>query len=233
MIIANRKGFTLLELVIWIVVISLGLIWIIVMMQWWLKFVDRTRQDVVAINLAREWVEAVYNVRNTNWLQRSWKRSQCWLIHDSFENLPSTECESITWLWSWYYILEKAEIENQWYFRFNEVVWAELNLSDGLSSVEEQFALCDTWTWWLACPWSGSITSEGRYYRQIIGKWLYRKDAAIDWWKKVLCDNWQDIDDGWDDCDTWPLEYRFCVRVAVIKQNTSQVELCSVLTNFE
>lgn len=35
---------------------------------------DKTRQDSLAINLAREGMEGVYTIRDTNWLRRSGKR---------------------------------------------------------------------------------------------------------------------------------------------------------------
>lgn len=46
------------------------------------NYISETAQRTIALNLAKEGIEAVYNIRNTNWRRRSSQRNQCWLKAD-------------------------------------------------------------------------------------------------------------------------------------------------------
>lgn len=234
MTIANKKAFTLIELVIAIALIGLWIAAILTLLREGLRFVDRTRQDVVSINLARQWIEAMYSMRNTNRRKRSWKKDQCWLLLDTFENYPSIDCENMNWMWSGMYLLSWSTINGQNYFSLTAWQDVLLDLSDWLQAWEDQYSLCKRDTWWVPCPGTVETTSEWRFYRQVVWKWVFRKDSSAVWWEQVSCVNGQDIDQFWALCwDEWPKEYRFCVRVASLKQWTNLVEQCAVMTNFE
>lgn len=58
-------------MVVSLIVISIGIISIISMMRVSVENTDKTRQDSLAINLAREGMEGVYTIRDTNWLRWS------------------------------------------------------------------------------------------------------------------------------------------------------------------
>ncbi|MEI6672712.1 MAG: prepilin-type N-terminal cleavage/methylation domain-containing protein [bacterium] len=50
----RTSGFTLREILIVIVVISVGLLSVVVVLNDGMKYIQKTRQKVIAINLARE-----------------------------------------------------------------------------------------------------------------------------------------------------------------------------------
>lgn len=232
MIIANKKAFTLIELIIAIALIGVAIVGILRLLQEWLRFVDRTRQDVVAINLARQWVEAMFTIRNTNWRTWAGKKESCRLLTDTFSNYPSLDCENRDWMWSWFYVLNDGLRENQHYFILSGASSRLLDLTDWLQSDEEQYALCQSWLWRETCPWQVWTGSEWQFYRQVVGLWLYRKDVNTPWWDFIQCDNGSAVDQSSRPCWDWPKEYRFCVRVASFKQWAHLVEQCSVMTNF-
>jgi Tfp pilus assembly protein PilV len=50
----HKSGFTIREILILIVVVSVGLLTVVVALNNGMKYVQKTRQRVIAINLARE-----------------------------------------------------------------------------------------------------------------------------------------------------------------------------------
>ena len=83
----QKKGFTLIEILIVIFVISMGLILIIRGMSETHRYLSETAQKTIALNLAKEGIEAVYNLRNSNWRKWSDKKDECWL------NVDKEECD--------------------------------------------------------------------------------------------------------------------------------------------
>ena len=54
------------EILVIVVVISVGLLSVLVVLTNGMRYVQKTRQKVVAINIAREGMEAIYQIRDTN-----------------------------------------------------------------------------------------------------------------------------------------------------------------------
>ncbi len=57
------------------------------------SFAKDTEDTIRAINLAREWIEWVTNLRNTNWLRFSSDKTNCWKV----ENYTSTCIGNTLW----------------------------------------------------------------------------------------------------------------------------------------
>lgn len=65
----------------------MGLILIIRGMSETHRYISETAQKTIALNLAKEGIEAVYNLRNSNWRKWSDKKDECWL------NVDEEKCE--------------------------------------------------------------------------------------------------------------------------------------------
>ena len=65
----NLAGFSLLEVIVVLIIISIGLMEIINLMVSSLRVQNSNRDTLVAYNLAQEGLELVRNVRDTNWRQ--------------------------------------------------------------------------------------------------------------------------------------------------------------------
>lgn len=76
------RGFTLIEVLLVIFVLSVGIITIMQAVTRTTNYISETAQRTIALNLAKEGIEAVYNIRNTNWRRRSSQRNECWLKAD-------------------------------------------------------------------------------------------------------------------------------------------------------
>ena len=56
-------------------------------------YISETAQRTIALNLAKEGIEAMYNIRNTNWRRRSDSRDKCWLKANPMVDEGNTGCE--------------------------------------------------------------------------------------------------------------------------------------------
>jgi len=225
----RKSGFTIREVLVIIVIISVGLLSVVVVLTDGMKYVQKTRQKVIAINLAREWMEAVYQIRDTNRTRRAWVKDSCWLkinplIDDVWWNQICTDDLRFT---SGAYVLQRLMTWGQEYFALTGpfVPWIDLNTGIESSS---WFSLCHKNGYWDSCPWRTWTTSEGRYFRQIEWRWLYLKDVSITWWTELACTWWTVL------CASpRAKEFRFCSKVAYIGDSTGEVQLCGVMTNFK
>lgn len=237
MTIVKRKwAFTLIELILWMALFSIGLVAIIQVITYGLTFVDRSRQDIIAINLAREWMEWMNAIRWTNWLYRSANKDQCWLKKNPLLTGNWTnKCEDDDWIQSWVYIIDQQTIWDE-STSFFLSWWAIplLDITNNVTPDSYQSRLCfsDTDKLRSPCPWDTiHIDPEWFFFRQVQVKWLYRKDTGILWWESLVCTNGED--QAWACGDAWAKELHYCVLVQYQKQVFGEVELCGMMTNFE
>lgn len=240
----HKKGFTLIELAVWTLLIGIWLTSIVNVLQYATRLTNSSKSEVVAINLAREGIETVFNIRDSNWKMFSSKKDQCRL--SSQPDYTNATCEDLTRLhnqawWQFYYL--KSPFKNIAFFTWENILTPT---SGALLVVENKWN--DAWisTWYRMCFFdaSGSVsgywdacnsasngqfdTKYGRYYRSIEIKWLYLK-WWIPWWTPLTCTKWSD---AW--CGTSAAkELRFCSRVDYYFGIARRVELCSAITNFE
>ncbi len=241
-----KNAFTLIEIVIGMLVIWVWLIAVIGILQFATKLTNSTKSQIVAINLAREGVEHIYNIRDTNWKMFASKKDQCWLA--SRPNAGVTDCENISritpeWLWnrSWA-ILSTMNTTDPYFFQGARILsWisSELHIASNNANTwiewsdGRPFRMCLQWETWDHCSNFTSGTPEfqtkyGRYRRGIHIIWLYDKNDSIPWGILLNCENWDSAGCGTSDAK----ELRFCSRVDYIFDTIRTVELCSAITNF-
>lgn len=209
MMFSTRKWFTLVELLIVIVLIS-G--WLVIIIQWlqrWLDLLEKTKNEVIAINLAREGMEAVFNVRNTNWLRRSGQQEKCRLSMDSStcgDRMSSSTYMSISNTdWSW---LLTPQTE------------------DPAVASSDVYGICEVDTKRVPCE----AGQDPSFYRYVESKWLYLK--SVDSNNDISCSSGDDGYGSGSCKDDAAKEFRFCVHVTYDETIDGDVEFCSVLANF-
>lgn len=227
-----KKGFTIREILIVIVVLSIGLLSVVVVLTDGMGYVQKTRQKVIALNLAREWMEAVYQIRDTNRMRRAWVKDSCWLKINPLLDEWGSDCftDDLRFT-SGAYVLQRSWIDEQYYFTLTgPFVW--VNLTDRtIDSGDLNFSLCQQSGYWYPCPWVLPTTNEGKYFRQIEWRWLYLKDMPATWWNEIIC-TWSLGPDV--NCNnTRAKEFRFCSKVVYMGIDIGEVELCGVITNFK
>ena len=67
----KKYGFTVIEMLLMVVIIGVSLSAIIVSLNNGMSFMQKTREKTIAINLAREGIEAMYQIRDTNRYRRA------------------------------------------------------------------------------------------------------------------------------------------------------------------
>ncbi len=228
-----KKSFTLLEVLIvcgFFSIVILAIIWAITRAY---DFMNNTRMQVRAVNLAREWVEMVFNIRDTNWRKHSWERDKYW------NNLWTWDVDN-KFVPGVYVLNEWGNSSGDAYIYASDLNLAGNNLSkfygdkfwdDEYSEKRENSKIVFTWTYsYLSWVYDGS-------------SWTYQS-ATWDV-KTLLWSEWDfyrvvrvyDVGGKWIGCpdgDACPKEMRFCVKI-FYKNNTSRrsTELCSIMTNFE
>lgn len=76
----NKRGATLIEIMAMLTMLALVLTAMFTTLIQGMDFSRDTEARIQAINIAREWIEAVTNIRNTNWLRFPSGRTNCWDI---------------------------------------------------------------------------------------------------------------------------------------------------------
>lgn len=76
----NKIATSIVEAIIIVLVIAFGLTWVYMIYSESIRFVDSTQSKIQAIQIAREWLEAVENIRDTNWQLFSSDTANCWNV---------------------------------------------------------------------------------------------------------------------------------------------------------
>lgn len=223
----SLRWFTLIEIVFVVVLIAVWLMSIITAMDYGLKNVWIARQRVIAINLAREWIESVYQIRDTNRLSWSSQKDECWL---KINPLSDDDCNQDSWMQSGYYALNTFVSWGQQFFYLTWWDWTPLDLSDWINTGDMKYSMCENdWTW-LACTGT-SYDWQTRYFRQIQGLWLFLKNSDTVGWDYIDCEKWAETAFNCSGNDA--KEFRFCSKVSYIGETNWDIELCGLMTNFK
>ncbi len=223
------KAFTMLEILMITLIIGIWLLSIIIAITKAKTVTNQTKQSVIATQLAKEWIEMVYQIRNTNLLKHTNFKNYCWLNQN-----PKESCNSFNnpnriiksgYILTWQLLKPSANI---------------LDLSNWISNEDQTFSLClQSWQR-ISCQWSENQTDFGKFFRVIEWKWLYIKDVNLTWWDEISCLNWStewtstwwNYFTCWAPNDLHPMEFHFCSRVEYLSTKADSVEICGILTNF-
>lgn len=114
----SQNGTTIIESIIVMVII---VTWVVGMYNIFINsqnVAESTSNRVQAISMAREWIEAMSNIRDTNWLLFSANRQNCWMTLNYNANCITanwTVSFPFTHINSWSYIIYKNSENDRWY----------------------------------------------------------------------------------------------------------------------
>lgn len=229
-VLRKAGGFTVIEMLLTIVILGVSLAAIIAALNNGMSFIQKTRERTIAINLAREGIEAMYQIRDSNRYRWAGKKEKCWLKQNPLIDEWSAWCEWDNRIWTGNYILLTNTTWWQQYFYLSWPYITGLDLSDEIGQSDKQFSLCKGSDGVRSgCIGQEPQSNEWLYFRQIEWIGLFLKNTTETWWQLIWCANgW--VGNCWDD---EAKEYRFCSKVAYIGRWRWEVELCGLLTNFQ
>ena len=232
--------FTLVEVILVCSVFAIFVSWIILWINRAFTFMNNTRLSVRATNFAREWVEMMYNIRDTNRRKCSWKRDNAWLYIGTGSTTYTTECEyDDDKLFSeWIYILSEGITgDNKYIYAsglsiddYDIFYSSEWFFDSHFDDIRDSTKLTFTWTY-KYLSWDTIETWE---ISELLWEWVnfYRIVRVYGIYKKNDSD--PDIPAGENEKKKWyPAEMRFCVKV-FYESNWAkhESELCSIIKNF-
>jgi len=99
----SKKATSIAEAMIIILVVTVWIIWMYKIYTNSMKLSNSVNNKIQAIQIAKEWIEAFTNIRDTNWLIFSADYENCWNTYN-YDN----------WcIWN----LSLSEIPNNWHFK--------------------------------------------------------------------------------------------------------------------
>ena len=246
----KKKWFTMIEVLLVLMLVSTTFMWIISAVIATTNYLTATRQKVNALNLAKEWVEVMYNIRNTN--RRRWdnQKDWTWLKSDPLATAENNETPSTDWMYPWRWIIKTkvATGSNNKYFTLVRIGdWWSLSEEEELqrdaSKLQEAIF---SWNYlnsayklhFLSGNWYNDQDLESFTWEEIaVGE--YRRYIAIDWLYKKGNNNHESLDckkaeDLTNTCwNSDAKELRFCSVVVYTRPKFWTVSICSVITNIE
>lgn len=66
---SNNAWFSIIEILVWVFIFTLGLLSVFLMLQWSVNMNEYSKNEIMAANLAREGLDLVKNTRDTNFAE--------------------------------------------------------------------------------------------------------------------------------------------------------------------
>ena len=230
----GKKAFTLVEVVIVCTIFAIMVVWIILWINRAFLFMNNTRVLVRATNFAREGVEMVYNLRDTNRRKYSGEKDKHWMDAGTW-NLTLKSWiyvikEWITWTNNDIYVYaDKLDISDSNIENFYDLEWF---FTDSNQPYRDSSKIEFTWnysyySWGVIATWNLEDLlwwSGIEFYRilRVYGIYCKKSDEPDQLVSPNYCKE-----------DTDPKELRFCVKVFYEFNGSHHAsELCSIMTNF-
>ena len=148
-----KKATSIAETIVIMFIITTWLIWMYKIFWESKKLLVVTKNRIEAIQIAREWIEAMINIRNTNWLLYSADSKNCWntlnYANNCIGNTRYSTQSNSTDIAIWSYIIYKM-VNNRW------VIMSRNSGSYNSSVYRDDFEvsrdsdLFYTQTWWIS-----------------------------------------------------------------------------------
>lgn len=111
----NKKWTSIIESIIVLLIVVMWIVWTYTIFTSSQKLSNTTQNRLEAIQIAREWLEAISNIRDTNWLMFSANYENCFMTLNYDANCITAD-DSDIWsivIGSWSYIIYQ-DSDNRW-----------------------------------------------------------------------------------------------------------------------
>ncbi len=159
----NKRGETILETIIATVILAVGVTTAGAIIGYSLRNMNGSKNRIIAINVAREGVETVRNIRDTNWLRYNSRRRVCWNhMPDINSNIG---CDGGTPIQPGRYLIYKQAETERWILtEYDEIEGNERDLNNQKPNAD----IPDATTTGLNYYYN---TDKNRTYRKVDEKW--------------------------------------------------------------
>lgn len=141
----TKKAVSIIEAMIVILIVTTWIVWTYNIFFESSKLIDSTANRLLAIEIAKEGIEAVTNIRDTNWIILWADYENCW---NTFNY--NVGCVWNTWIGTdipaWSYIIY-SDINNKWQLisKLSWIYWNPVYNSD--------YVIWLTWSWFYTQSW--------------------------------------------------------------------------------
>jgi type II secretory pathway pseudopilin PulG len=145
----DKKATSLVEVLVIMLIVSIWILWAFKLFSSWQKLSLNTKNKIQAINIAREGIEAVTNIRNTNWFLFSSDYESCWNSFDYNSDCIWDKHTDNTWnkyINSGSYIVYSTW--SRWFLEKKTVSWTYKN-----SDYRNIFRVNKTGSWFYTQSW--------------------------------------------------------------------------------
>ncbi len=223
----KKKAFTLAETIIVCTIFAIMVVWIILWINRAFLFMNNTKVLVRATNFAREGVEMVYNLRDTNRRKYSGEK-------DKHRLDGGTGSVLLSW---WIYVIKEwtTWTSNDSYIYVKSLTWntdfydnMDVFFNENNGILREESKISFSWTY--------SYYSGGMIVTWNLEDLLWW--TGIEFYRLlrvygVYCKDSDDTNITACSSDSDPKEMRFCVKVFYEFNGWRHAsELCSIMTNF-
>lgn len=111
--ILDKKATSIIEAVVILWIVVTWIVWMFKVYDNSQKLSSSTSNKIQAIQISREWIEAVKNIRDTNWILFSSDNKNCWNVKD-YNNSCVWDNNTTYDIWSWSYKIFQNS-DNRWY----------------------------------------------------------------------------------------------------------------------
>lgn len=168
----NKFAASIIEAIVVIAILSIGIVWVFGFFSKSRTFLDWVSAKIEAIEIAREWIEVLENIRNTNWI-RFWANiDNCWNTLNY--NPQCVFWTDVTKIWGWKtYILKN-----------NNFVWTLEEKNDSWDFKEltyrNKFSVWKNKTNWLYCQPVDNINCITRRENWKLLIWNYIRKIKVE-----------------------------------------------------
>lgn len=198
----NKNWTTIVEVIVVMLIVVVWIIWASNIYQKSQDLTISTQNRLIAIDIAREWIEAVTNIRDTNWILFSANTNYCWNVLDYNANcLTSTDQTNNIIDWSYNITLD---INNRW--KLNKYTWSIYDYKN--NTYQNHFKikkdanwLYTQWTWTdfkplftreIKITYINSANPENEMKVESIVKWVDKtKNTNYELKLETMLTNWQ------------------------------------------
>lgn len=204
----NKVAASIIEAMVVLAILSVWIVWVYWFFAKSRAFLDWVSAKIEAIEIAREGIEALENIRNTNWMRFQANLDNCWNVLNYNTDCISNSGVSKIWWWpyilkndNWIWKLESKSVN--WNFRdkvFRDTFWVGKNKDNWRYCQTVDNTDCITkWSDWKTIIWNYTRTIEVRNINDPFPSWKVEKmevivtvewtDSSSLWVRKVVLNN--------------------------------------------